>query len=226
MFTRLAKTLCFLSVAIALTMPSVAKADILIDDFSAGSNLFQLNAGSTGQTTIDSSILGGSRVDSLTVSNTAGAFFGAMGFGNSLQLAQGANDQISGSLLYDNFGSIDITQGGTNFAFQLQLIASDSVAAMANIFSITLTSGVVSSTTSFGVPGNGSVPANILVNFSDFGFFDLTNVDSIQLNFNFATAPGNDLAIGSFSAVPEPVSATSCLLVLTLIGLRRRRLDC
>ncbi len=221
MFTRIIAPAVVCLLVFQTSRP--ANAEFIIDNFSAGAVISQFSAGSTTQTTVDASILGGSRETTLNLPALGGAeFFGLVGFGPGLQMAQGVSDQINGSFLYDDFGSIDLTEGGSNFGFELELLASDSVAPITNAFSIRITSGGASSIVTFDLPGNSDVPSNVRVNFAEFGGIDLANIDSIELLFDTASAPGTDLFIGGFSVIPEPASGFM-VLVLTGLVYRRRR---
>ncbi|MGI9519449.1 MAG: PEP-CTERM sorting domain-containing protein [Pirellulaceae bacterium] len=197
----------------------------MIDTFSAGSALDQFGAGTNSQTTIDISILGGERDEILTVPDLSGAeFFGMLGFNTQLAIAQGNSDEINGSLTYDNFSGFDMTQGGSNAAFQFYVTGNDADFVLANALSITVHSGLAHATASVPIPASSSLPGNVLVPFSAFGGVDMTQLDSVQLGFDFAGMPGRDIDIGFFAAtVPEPASAAILPLVLTSLALRRRR---
>lgn len=220
MFIRLASSCIFLAV---LSFPNLANADIVIDDFSAGSTIAQFGSGSSFQTTIHSSILGDARDTTLNVPDLGGdEFFGVIGFGSGLQLAQGASDQINGRFLYNNFGTIDLTDGGSH-SFALQVVASDSTVVMPNALAIRITSGATSSIFSFDIPGNGSIPSQLQVGFGNFAGVDLSNVDSIELMFNLSGSPGTDLVLGSFTTIPEPISGIAGLAFMLGIVCCRRR---
>ena len=101
MIIRFITTLVFVS---SVFYAATVTADITIDRYTTGSTLAQIGAGTSNQTTVHTSILGGERDTTLTVADLGGSeFFGVVGFGGQLQLAQGNNDQIQGSLLYNNF---------------------------------------------------------------------------------------------------------------------------
>ena len=147
-----------------------------------------------------------------------------MGFNGNLQIAQGASDQISGSLTYDDFAPLDLTESGDNRAFVFNVNSVDSVSPISDVFSITVSDGSVVSTHSFDLPGNVDVPGLLTVRFDNFtGGVDFSNIESIVLAYDFASSPGSDLAIGSFLvAVPEP-GHLSIIGGLSLLAICRRR---
>jgi hypothetical protein len=76
------------------------------------------------------------------------------------------------------------------------------------------------------VPASSSLPQIVNVDLSEFIGVDFTQLDSVELAFDFQTTPGRDVEInffGAATAVPEP----SALILLGLGGssllLRRRR---
>lgn len=209
--------------ALALMMPGVASADITIDNYSAGSILAQFGAGTNSKQTNDGSILGGQRDETVTVVNPNG-FFGTIGFGSQMSIAQGTSDQINGSLTYNNFGTIDLTSGG-NSRFSLNVLSSDLNQAIPGVLSITAATAGSTATQALTVPASSGLPQTIHANFSDFAGIDFSQVTSLSLNFDFQDAPGRDISVGSFSAtsaVPEPGSLT-LLAGLAMIGIARRR---
>lgn len=223
-FTTIFATL----IALVLIVPAVANAEIIIDNYTAGTTLRQEGAGTTTQDTVDGSILGGQRRDSLTVTPQGNndEFFGTVGFNGALDVAQGSQDRIFGSATYNSFGTIDFTEMGANDSFLLRFVSSDINAPLANVVSVTATSGINSSTQSVTVPANAGLPADILLSFSSFAGVDFTAIDSVSVNYDFAQNPGRDLEVGLFSAtasVPEPATGLLAgLVTLGLIGRRRR----
>lgn len=221
MFIRLAAIVGF---AFILTFSTRCEADFVIDDYSVGDTLTQFSSGTASQTTHDKSILGGARDETLTVPDLGGSeFLGVIGYGPSLQIAQGVNDEINGSFLYNDFGTIDLTDGGRRYAFQLSVITVNSATPITDAFSIRVTSGANSSIVGFDLPGNSSVPANVQVGFDQFSGVDFSALDSIELLFDLSGAPGTDLTIGSFTAIPEPTSSVLLAATLVPVCFRRRR---
>ena len=220
MFNRHRHYCSLIFCAIVVFVTSDAKAEIVIDDYTAGSVLAQFGAGTNTQMTLNGSILGGTRISMLNVPSLGGSeFFGVIGFTGFANIAQGANDRVNGSFLYDNFGSIDLTQGN-NFAFDLINVSVDSAATLANAMTITVGSGASTASHSFDLPGGTST---IRVTYDNFAGIDFTNVDSIELGFDFATFPGVDMSIGQFVAIPEPSSFALAALAGSLFMFRRRR---
>ena len=105
------KTFFAMALVIAFAFAGQARADeVVIDTFDAGLNLFNSATGTTAtQTTNSSTIFGGGRDESVTV--PGGDIFGLYSYNGAWNVAQGATDEISGSLTYDNFTNFDLTQG-------------------------------------------------------------------------------------------------------------------
>ncbi|MGI9519450.1 MAG: hypothetical protein ACR2NP_20530 [Pirellulaceae bacterium] len=209
-------------------LPQTARADVVIDDYSAGTPLTQLGIGSALNTTIDASILGSNRDETVTVTDQGGGeFFGTIGFSGAMDVAQGSLDQINGSVGYSNFSDIDLTQGGFNDVFELRFLSSDINADLAGVVSVTATSDGSSATQFATVPSNAGLPQSVYLNFTDFVGVDFMNIDSISLNFDFANNPGRDVELGLFSAtnsIPEPIG--TLIIGVCLAGwlqTRRRR---
>lgn len=217
---------CFVLCSFALSMlvaPS-ARADIMIDNFALGATLLQFGAGSNGQTTSDASIYGGSRIETLNVRDLSNEFLGVMGYGGSLSITQGAQDQIYGSLAYTGAPANDLTQGGFNDRFAIHVIGGSSSTPLTDVFSITATEDGVSQEVFFTIPGNGNLAQTVYADFSAFTTIDFTQVDSVVLSYDFENAPGNNVTIGSFFAtIPEPAGLATILSASGLLMLRRRR---
>ncbi len=215
----------------ALTLAIDVSASIVIDNYTAGDSITLTAPGTESQVTTDASILGNARVDTLTLTNTASPFFGTIGFNGVLDVAQGAADQVNGSVTYSNFGTtgiIDITEGGINDAFELGFLTSDINSPLSNVVSVTATSANGATDTQFvTVPASSGLPADVLLSFDAFdSAVDFTTLDSVSLNFDFASAPGRDLGVGLFSAVnsvPEPTTGLICGIAAVGMVVRRRR---
>ena len=145
-----------------------------------------------------------------------------------MDVAQGSQDQINGGVVYNSFGTIDFTDGGVNDAFELGFLSSDINAPLTNVVSLEVSSGGTSFSQFVTVPANSTLPQNVFVDFATFAAagVDLTAVDSIALNFDFAGNPGRDFEIGLFSAtssaVPEPTGALLAIGMLALVYRRKR----
>ncbi len=202
---------------------SILSAQTIIDDFSDGVPLIQLGMGTNLQTTLGGGILGGERDESLTVG--IGGTIGTLAANNgNLIVQQGAADQISGSIVYDNFSGVDLTSSGFSSLFALDFVSSDASTPLTDVLSISVTSGGTTANNFVTVPDSSSLGV-ATVDFASFTGIDFTSVDAISLNFDFATAPGRDFFINSFSttAVPEPSSAVLCGLAVGGFLTRRRR---
>jgi len=220
------------SIIIPLGVTETASGSIVIDNFSAGNTLSQFGTGTNNQVTIDSSIFGGSRIDSLTVRDLGGdEFFGAIGFGGDFSIGQGSDDQIFGSLNYVGFKDADLTEGGFNDQFAFTFVANDLDAPLANVFQILVTSNGVSQIVNIDVPPGSQLPDTVNVGFDQFSGIDFTQIDSIQLLFDFQSQPGRDFVLSSFSAigggnsggaVPEHSSAIVLAIACGTLAMRRR----
>lgn len=203
---------------------STATANITIDEYTAGSTIARFTAGTSNQFSFSGDILGGQRNDSLTLRDLGGdQFFGIMGFNGNAQIAQGTLDQVFGSMVYSNFADIDLTDGHENYAFRVSVTGVNSATPLSDVLSITVNDGINTSTVGFDLPGSPDVPTDVHVRFDLFAGIDFTSVDSIELAFDFQTAPGNTISIGGFYAVPEPGQAAFLFVAATAWFGRRRR---
>ncbi len=207
--------------AFAVLAASTVHADIIIDTFDAGNDIFRTTVGTSTQGTSATSILGGQRDDTLTLVDLGGdERNGFMGFGGRLAISQGSQDEITGSLVYDNFTSFDFTEGGVSNQFALDFVSSDSSFPISDVLSITATSGSNTDTQFVTIPANSNLGV-ATVDFASFTGVDFTQLDSVSIEYDFATAPGRDFEIDTFSAIPEPTSVA--LLGLGGLGLMLRR---
>jgi hypothetical protein len=218
----------FLFALLLVSISSTAvDADIFIDNYDAGTTLTQTFAGNNTKTTVDGGILGGSRDESITVRDLGGSeFFGALGFNGDFTISQGDDDQSFGSLTYNDFAAFDITDGGSNDRFNIGFVNNEVDSVLTDVFSITAVSGANSFTETFSVPASSSLPSTVAIDFSSFTGVDFTQLDSVQLAFDFATVPGSGVSLSSFSAssaVPEPTSILVLGVMSTGLMLRRRR---
>ncbi len=215
-----------------LSFPFAASADIVIDNFNSMMPLVQNGVGTNSRVVVDGTVLGGTRTDTVEVTNQGMAtLFGTLGFNGNFSVAQGANDRIRGQLEYDGFGGspIDLTQGG-NDALNMMVLDSDLNEAINGVFSITASSdNVTFQEVSLPIPANAGLPMDIQLAFSSFAGVDFSQLRYLSFNFDFANAPGRDVIFGAFSAVnsqvvPEPAAlwllGTGMILA---VSFRRRR---
>lgn len=199
--------------------------EILIDTFSAGNLLQQFGAGTNTQTTNDASILGGTRDETLTVRNLGGVeSFGLFNYVGEWNVAQGSQDEILGGLRYDGFNDVDFTDGGTNTRFALDVTSTDAASPLVGVMELVVESNGNVETVGFDLPANTSLPETVSIQFSDYTTIDFTQIDAIELNFDFDGEPGRDFRVDNLrAAVPEPTGAVVGLGLLGGFLLRRRR---
>jgi len=204
------------------------EAQLVIDDFNSGNPTTQIGAGNSSSTTTAADILGGQRTDSVVVPTLSGAeFFGSLGFSNgNLLVSQGSQDQIVGGLQY-SLGGVDLTGGGTLQNFALDFTSLDSAVPLTDVLELSVTSGGTTVSRGVTIPDQNSL-GEVLVDLATFGGVDLTSVDSVELEFDFANNPGRDFQLGSFAvtSVPEPGSLSILLFTASGLLLRRRRNKC
>ena len=143
-----------------------------------------------------------------------------LGVGGVLAFDTGINagpGEATFDVLYDDFIDVDVTDGGSNDAFAIGILAIDGSVD----FSVTLNDGINSGTGSISTSSTGTV----LIDLNDAAFagVDLTSIDSITFSGSNGVG-GTDVAIDNvgFTVIPEPTS----LALLGLGGLllvRRRR---
>jgi hypothetical protein len=222
-------------VATVMLAGDCLQADLVIDSFTAGSRLTLTAPGTVSRTTTNYGILGGVRDASLTLPDLGGLeLFGSLAFGRGLQMDQGPSDQIRGSLVYDNFSSVDLTDAGLNTNFAIRVSTSNSPLPVFGALQLSVQSGQTdasadpsSSTVTFDIPAGNEVPAWIIVNFSEFSGVDFTDVNSIQLDYDFQGYPGTVLSFNSFistAGIPEPQVARWMWpgIGMLLVGRRRQ----
>ena len=216
-----------------LAMPGLLNASILIDSFTAGNTLSQFGAGGNSQTTISRTILGNERRDSINVRQQNGdEFFGILGFGGELSVGQGANDTVFGSVSYSNFRRFDLTQAGANDHFVLNFQANDLDIGLSDVLRLVVHSNGQVREIDVDIPASSSLPSAVQVGFDEFARIDFSEVDEIELAFDFAKFAGRDFVISSFgvagglgsdAAIPEPASAVFAIALGGLVAMRRRR---
>lgn len=226
------QTLFVLFAVLALSnCTNQTSADIVIDDFSTAgvSSLTVTEVGTASQitTTTDQSILGDEREEVLNfVVGTGSANYTVNTSDNLFVISQGVGVGLTGSLTYNNIANFDLTDGGVNDQLTLD-VRSDIPFALADELTVSATSGTDSFSVDVTIPPNtGSGIVNIA--FADFDSVDFTDIDELQLNFDFTEANGlgRDVDLSFFAAtssVPEPSSLTVLGLISGVCLLRRRR---
>lgn len=214
----------FISALAVLTMvcsTHVSQAGIVIDDFSFGNALIRTTVGTSTQVSMDGSILGGERTDSVTL-NSSG--LGVIQFGDSFSTTQGASNQINVSLLYDDLGTIDLTEGGLANEFTIAVGTSDTPEDLADVLSLVVTGGGVTEEVGAIIPGADN--STIRISFGEFSSVDLTQIDSIELLLDFQNpdTTGRDVIFLSFAtSVPEPSGGVIFGLLMFGTAISRRR---
>ena len=226
------QTLFVLFAVLALSnCTNQTSADIVIDDFSTAgvSSLTVTEVGTASQitTTTDQSILGDEREEVLNfVVGTGSANYTVNTSDSLFVISQGVGVGLTGSLTYNNIADFDLTDGGVNDQLTLD-VRSDIPFALADELTVSATSGTDSFSVDVTIPPNtGSGIVNIA--FADFDSVDFTDIDELQLNFDFTEANGlgRDVDLSFFAAtssVPEPSSLTVLGLISGVCLLRRRR---
>ena len=227
------QTLFVLFAVLALSnCTNQTSADIVIDDFStAGVSSLEVTdvvrTASQITTSTDQSILGDEREEVLNfVVGTGSANYTVNTSDNLFVISQGVGVGLTGSLTYNNIANFDLTDGGVNDQLTLD-VRSDIPFALADELTVSATSGTDSFSVDVTIPPNtGSGIVNIA--FADFDSVDFTDIDELQLNFDFTEANGlgRDVDLSFFAAtssVPEPSSLTVLGLISGVCLLRRRR---
>ena len=227
------QTLFVLFAVLALSnCTNQTSADIVIDDFStAGVSSLEVTdvvrTASQITTSTDQSILGDEREEVLNfVVGTGSANYTVNTSDSLFVISQGVGVGLTGSLTYNNIADFDLTDGGVNDQLTLD-VRSDIPFALADELTVSATSGTDSFSVDVTIPPNtGSGIVNIA--FADFDSVDFTDIDELQLNFDFTRANGlgRDVDLSFFAAtssVPEPSSLTVLGLISGVCLLRRRR---
>ena len=229
------QTLFVLFAVLALSnCTNQTSADIVIDDFStAGVSSLEVTdvvrTASQITTSTDQSILGDEReevLDLVIATTTGTADYTVNTSDNLFVISQGVDIGLTGSLTYNNIANFDLTDGGVNDQLTLD-VRSDFPLALVDELTVSATSGTDSFSVDVTIPPNtGSGIVNIA--FADFDSVDFTDIDELQLNFDFTEANGlgRDVDLSFFAAtssVPEPSSLTVLGLISGVCLLRRRR---
>lgn len=224
--------LFLLAAALFLSFQGRVQADIVIDRFDTA------NSGSVPRsfdnvntynifTSTDSSILAGVRkwqvaVTKHTFSETeiydvaSGMYSVTNGFGQNSH-ASIRWDGLNNSLMAGTFASLDLSDGGNNSLFLLDVAFAD----ITTNFEVV----VADSTGTFGVTKVVTNPQQTKFFFTEFLGIDFTDVRSIQLNISGHDA--YDVGIDHFAAIaiPEPLTVPflSAAFLAMFFARRRRR---
>lgn len=218
--------------ALFLAFHGMVQGDIVIDRFDVG------NSGSVPRsfqnvntysvfTSADASILAGVRKWQVSVTKNSiteteiydvasGMYSVTNGFGQNSETSI-RWDGLNNSLMTGTFASLDLTDGGVNSLFSLDVGFAD----ITTHFEVV----VADSTGSFGVTKAVTSPKQQKFFFTEFLGIDFTDVRSIQLNISGDDA--FDVGVNHFAAIaiPEPLSTTawSAVVLSLFFGRRRRR---
>ena len=217
-------------------------APILIDNFT-DPQFFGVGPGGSNPLTASQGIvtgansIGGAR--NITITRTSGNSFDFISTGGIFELNLAAADAGSALVIWDGDTnntinttglSVDLTDGGTNVAFQL-FSRSDLVSPV----TITVYSGANASSFTYNTPGLGFglVPfTETFLYFSNFTTIagtgaDFTNVGAITLFIDSSalSRAGADTQIDLIGAVPVPEPSTMLLsgLAIAALGFVRRK---
>ncbi len=160
---------------------------------------------------------GGSPAPAVTISS-GNAVVNAPSGGIFEFLYDGNDDnELSNALA---LGNIDLTQGGSQTAFQIEVL---SVVGVVELYSMGATrfDGTEYSSIPFTIFINA--PGTVLIPFSSLTVPPPSDALSGAgaINFSFGFDAGESISIGSFAIVPEPGSAALLGTMLMLFGRRR-----
>ena len=227
-----------MAVAAVLFTGTLAKADFVIDTFTAPNpaTTYSLSA-AVGSTYTQTDSLAGGITRALTVTQTenllglAGSSNGVIGntaLGGRYVLNTNTNTTAWSSLLYTYSAPQNLSVGGTSVQFTF------SSADLNTPFSVKISDGTVTKT-QVGVVTSASVGTSYLPmsGFSGDGF-DASHVVSIELQLNRNALTGESTSSADFSlsdvrvttpppAVPAPPAAVLLLAAAPIVGLIRRR---
>jgi hypothetical protein len=167
-------------------------------------------------------------VDLLTATVNSG-ILGALSFSTPPGVAGRATivwDGIDGlvSTNFTGLGSVDLTQGGFNNAFEISRYSDLGASLEFGVYTDESNFSLFTTT----VPSGASVFVPALIPFSSFTIgggsgASFANVGAISLRIDGTANPGTDVVLDYIVAVPEPSSAVLGLLGACGLALSRRR---
>lgn len=208
-----------------LAAASPAFGALVIDDFATTSSLSKTGVGSVSQTVIAPTALGGSRLETTTV--TTGGGSAIVKVNNPLAgIAAMSSETGVNSLFGFTYGnSADLNVSLTDNTFFVRVFKSD-LGSLNNTMTVT-TTGIGSAMATFIMPaGVGlsgpAAPFDIFIPFSSFAGapVDFSNIDKISYSLNPSDSADWQVKLFGTATVPEPTSLA--LLLPAVIALTRR----
>jgi hypothetical protein len=214
---------------------------VTIDGFGTGSLVF-VPAASTSESQVSGPMLGGERDETIGNASPSGGIlagvsggaysYGALSAtGSALLVWDGADGDAA--LDPTGLGGVDLTEGGTQFGFSIQIESNDFPALLVlTVYSTASDFSQVTVSTPGGIP---SGPAQTLgIAFASLtatgSGADFADVGAISLLIDGSSQPQLDISLGAFSTsavvVPEPetfVQLSLGLAVLAGMRVSRRR---
>jgi hypothetical protein len=238
-FTR--RTGAHISLAVALSCPLAAQADVLIDDFSAGDWISLTDSGSFSESVAN--VLGGVReifydYESRLRANNLSLITSDPGMlaSGTLNIAGIDNKPKSFSLTYDG-----LIGSGANLDMNMASASAIVVRAMSDFWTTPTSASTLNMTLTDaqGVTGSLSIAPNspafmfdeVIFDLSDAAYagLDLAHIDRISMNFESALSADtffDSIEIRSYAValpVPEADSVVFMLLGMGLVGMLARR---
>jgi len=128
-----------------------------------------------------------------------------------------------------NGGPIDLTGGGTNDLFALNVVDFNPATDDSDVvFTISVTSGMTTASKAIVIPFNVSVPTLLTYSFTDFGAAATVFEAADAVTLKIEGGPGADVSVDFLSATAIPLPAALPMAVgafglLGFIGWRRRQ---
>jgi len=214
-----------LSLLIALAIP-VASANALIIDAFDDAAATAANSGTLSDTVITASgsFLGTNRELTSDWDSGPNSVDGEVDAGGSslLNYSLGADTQGSTTIIWNDIGGVDLTEGGTQNAIGLSIVFDD---LPADITLILTDSSLSSATATVTTSGGIFAPEEEFLLFSGFtGSVDPTDIETIELRID-SVFPATDMQIDFIEStfIPEPGTGTLLGISLVGLGLKRRK---